>query len=182
MTTISRLVLGLAVVCCGDVCVAQEQGHHTTNAHSMVHAVQPDDARQAVAFPPAMRQHTLANMRDHLATLSDILTALSQRQYMLASTLAEQRLGLSSPSAQGCRPQTRTGATSMSLPASPDHQIAQLMPEGMRELGAAMHHAASEFSTQAAKASRTGNAKPAMKALARMTQQCTACHAVYSLQ
>lgn len=147
-----------------------------------------DDQRQPVNFPPAMREHTLSNMRDHLQALSEILTAMSGAQYAKAATIAKLRLGLDSPSAAGCKSESANvnGAPMMSKPASMEHQMAEVMPEGMRNIGLAMHTAASAFAAKAAKigksAGKSGNAKPALTALARVTEQCAACHAAYKLQ
>ncbi len=60
--------------------------------------------------------------------------------------------------------------------------MAQFMPEGMRKLGLAMHESASEFAMEAKNSAKSGDAKPAYAALARVTQQCVACHYTYSLQ
>lgn len=46
--------------------VAQHQHGHDMNMSA------PPDARQLVKFPPALVEHTLANMRDHLQTLQEI--------------------------------------------------------------------------------------------------------------
>ncbi len=60
--------------------------------------------------------------------------------------------------------------------------MAQFMPEGMRKLGLAMHQSASDFGTEAPKAAKTGDGRPASAALAHMTQQCAACHSAYKVQ
>lgn len=145
------------------------------------HMATPSDGRQLVSFPPDMRQHTLANMRDHLQALSEILSAMSGAQYGKAARIAEARLGMDSPSAAGCKAE-EAAASQVSRPANMDHQMSQFMPEAMRKIGLEMHQSASLFATEAAKASKTGNAKPALAALSRVTQQCTACHASYRVQ
>ncbi len=45
--------------------------------------------------------------------------------------------------------------------------MAQFMPEGMRKLGLAMHQSASDFGTEAPKAAKTGDGRPASAALPR---------------
>lgn len=139
-----------------------------------------NDARQLVNFPPEMRRHTLANMRDHLEALSEILGAMGERQYARASRIASARLGLDSPSAEGCRPQASADAPQR--PAQMDHQMGQFMPESMRSLGLSMHQAASEFAAEAATAGKSGNAAPALSALSKVTGQCSACHAGFRVQ
>jgi len=137
--------------------------------HDPAHAMSPTanveaDARELVPFPAPMRQHTLANMRDHLRTLGDINAALSQGDFDAASTLAEQRLGMTSMDAHGAA------------------HLAPFMPQGMQQIGSDMHRAASRFATAAQDAAATNDPRPALAALAAVTQQCVACHAAYRLQ
>lgn len=154
---------------------------HDPLAHHHPMTAPVNDSRQLVHFPPAMRDHTLANMRDHLQVLSDILDAMAKVDYAKAGRIAQARLGMDSPSAQGCKPPA-ADAPQMSTAPNMDHQMAQFMPESMRQIGLAMHQSASDFSVEAAKASKTSNPKPALAALNRVTQQCVACHASYKLR
>lgn len=112
-------------------------------------------------MPDTMRVHTLANMRDHLPVLAQIQHALSAGQFDQASEIAEQRLGMSSLSLHGT------------------HEVARYKPKGMREAGTAMHRSASQFATIAQDASVTGVLKPALAALAKVSQAWVACHAGY---
>lgn len=122
------------------------------------------DTREAVRFPPALRAHTLANMRDHLATLQAIEDALARGAYDEAARLSEDRLGLSSLEAHGA------------------HEVAPYMPRGMQEAGSGMHKAASRLALAATDAGATGDVKPALAALARLSAQCVACHAAYRFE
>jgi hypothetical protein len=122
------------------------------------------DARQLVEFPAPMRVHTLANMRDHLQTLQDVLAALARDDFDAAARLAEQRLGM----------------TSLALHDA--SHLAAYMPAPMQEMGSAMHRAASRFAIAAQNASATHDARPALAALAEVTRHCIACHAAYRLQ
>lgn len=153
--------------------------HMAQPAHSG--ATDGGDGRQLVNFPPDMRQHTLANMRDHLQALSEILAAMAAGQYAKASQVAGTRLGMDSPSAEGCRDEKSAAKPAMSKAAGMEHRMNEFMPEGMRQLGLDMHQAASTFAGEAAKSARTGNGKPALAALARVTQQCTSCHSAYKI-
>jgi hypothetical protein len=135
--------------------------HHAPAAQ---HAEAPADARQPVRFPAPLYRHTLANMRDHLATLQKLQLALASGEYDSASRLAEDRLGLTSLAAHGA------------------HDVAPYMPPPMREMGTGMHRAASRFAVEASNASATGDVKPALSALAELTAQCVACHAAYRLE
>lgn len=128
------------------------------------HGSVPADTRMAVRFPEALRGHTLANMRDHLATLQQIQEALAHAQYDRAAELSERRLGLSSLEAHGA------------------HDVAQFMPAPMQEMGTAMHKAASRFAIAASDAGASGDVKGALDALSGVTAQCVACHAAYRLE
>lgn len=156
---------------------------HDMMTHSMHMAAMPDDARQPVTFPPMMRQHILANMRDHLDAMTGILAALGAGDYGKAGQIADARLGLNSPAAAGCKVGgDSAGKPQMSSPMDMEQMMAQYMPAGMRQVGLSMHQAASDFAAEATKAAGSGDAKPALAALARVTQGCTACHSAYRVQ
>jgi len=141
------------------------------------------DARQPVNFPPEMRQRTLNNMRDYVQTLADIQLALSRGDYAKAGLVADTRLGMDSQAAEGCKLSDDAGQSSR-MPQSKDmeHMMALYKPEGMPKLGLAMHQSASEFAEEASKAGKTGDSRPALEALVRVTQHCVACHSAYRLQ
>lgn len=122
------------------------------------------DGRVVVGFPSQLREHTLANMRDHLLALAEIQAALARGAFDAAGRTAEERLGMSSLKLHGA------------------HEVARYMPKGMQEAGGAMHRSASQFALEAQNASATGDLKPALAALSRTTQACVACHAAYRLK
>ena len=126
-------------------------------------AAEAGDPRELVRFPEPMRLHTIASMRDHLQSLREIDLALSEGNFDKASTVAEQRLGMSSLEAHGAS------------------HIAPYMPKPMQEIGEQMHRAASRFAVDAQNASVTNDVKPALASLAAVMQQCVACHAAYRL-
>lgn len=136
-----------------------DPAHHARHA-----APRPPDPRQAVAFPEALRVHTLANMRDHLAALGEIQQALAREDFDLAADIAEKRLGMSSLQAHGA------------------HEVARFMPKAMQEAGTAMHRSASQFAVEAKNASASGDWKATLAALARVNQTCVACHAAFRLK
>lgn len=181
---LSVTALALAVSTSVDAQAPMNPMEHTNHLAHQPPTAAPGggDGRQLVNFPPEMRQHTLANMRDHLLALSEILAAMAAGQYTKASQVAGARLGMDSPSAEGCRDDKAAAKPQMSKAPGMDHQMGDFMPEGMRKLGLDMHQAASAFAGEAAKAARTGNAKPALAALSRVTQQCTSCHSTYKVQ
>jgi hypothetical protein len=140
----------------------------------------PADGRALVQFPPEMRTHMLRNMRDHVETLDFILRALAAADYAGAAKIAVEHLGLDSPSAAACKPKPANAVPPAQ--GSMDEMMALYMPEPMRALGLAMHTSASEFAVVAARDSMTHDAKGAVEALSRVTQNCVACHAGYRLQ
>ena len=121
------------------------------------------DPRQLVKFPEPMRLHTITSMRDHLLSLQEIDVALSKNDFDKASRIAEQRLGMSSLELHGAA------------------HIAPFMPQGMQDIGTAMHHAASQFAVEAQNTSVSNDLRLASVALGTVMQQCVACHAAYRL-
>lgn len=119
-----------------------------------------NDTRELVALPEMMQQHMLANMRDHLTTLNEILADMADGKMDQAADIAEHRLGMSSLELHGAS------------------HMAQFMPAGMRAAGTAMHQAASRFALKA----QEGEALPAYRALSEVTSSCVACHANYRIR
>ena len=144
---------------------AQHQ-HQATPAAGSPAAPEPaqQDTRTPVDFPAQLKQHELANMRDHLATLAGIQDFLSRHEFDKAGELAEKRLGMSSFGLHGA------------------HAVAPYMPGGMQDLGGAMHRAASRFASVAQEASIDHDLAKAIGALIAVTQACVACHAAYRLK
>jgi cytochrome c556 len=122
------------------------------------------DTRQPVELPAMMREHMLANMRDHLTALAEIQAALGAGKYEQAADIAEQRIGMSSLE--------RHGASHM----------APYMPKAMQDIGTHMHRAASRFARMAVEAGVAMEPARAIAALAEVTQQCVACHASFKLK
>jgi hypothetical protein len=155
------LMLAVGAIAAISVASALAQGAHE---HAMESAASPPgDSRQLVNFPEPMRQHTLANMRDHLSTLQKIASNLARADYEGAAQVAEQRLGLSSLEAHGAA------------------HLAPYMPQRMQDIGTAMHRAASRFATTAQDAGASGDVRPALAVLAEVIGQCVACHAAYRM-
>ncbi|MGE5616633.1 MAG: hypothetical protein ACM3X5_06930, partial [Bacillota bacterium] len=123
-----------------------------------------EDSRQLVEFPEPMRLHTIASMRDHLLALQEIDIALSKADFATASRIAEQRLGMSSLERHGAA------------------HLAPYMPQGMQDIGTAMHRSASRFAVEAENASVSNDVRPALTALGAIMSQCVACHAAYRLR
>jgi hypothetical protein len=122
-------------------------------------AMTPDE-REWVDLPEPMRQHMLANMRDHLVVVHQLIALLAQQDWQRAGELAESRLGMSSLDDHGAR------------------HMAGHMPEGMRQAGTRMHRAASQFALRV----EEGETSAAYAALAEVTAACVSCHAAYRVR
>jgi len=158
-----RIIASAVVLVVVSAGLSLAWGQH--NRHSGAHgpAATIEDSREFVRFPAALREHTLANMRDHLLTLQEIQEALGRGQEDVASRLAEQRLGMSSLGLHGAE------------------EVAKYMPKGMQDFGSEMHRNASRFALEVQNAGVTGDLKPALQALSRVTAACVGCHAAYRL-
>lgn len=125
------------------------------------------DGRQMVQLPAPMQEHMLANMRDHLSTLNDIIGDVAQAKYEDAAKLAEQQLGMSSLAAHGAA------------------HLAPFMPQQMQDIGTSMHHAASRLVIvlqNAATAPSEQSLREVNGALHGVTSACAACHASYKIR
>lgn len=125
------------------------------------------DPRSLVAMPAPMQAHMMANMRDHLTALDEILALIAADKFGQAAQIAESRIGMSSLSLHGAS------------------HMAPLMPAAMQEIGTSMHRAASRFAlvAQEAEVIRSVDAfRNAAGALHEVTAACTACHAGYRIR
>ncbi len=152
--------------------------------HMTMHMSAPD-TRTVLDWPPSMRACLLANMRDHLEALSQIMAALSAGDGGKAGQIARERLGLKSPGAgagarvpqQGKKMSSRHDmATMMAM-----HQSA-LMPEEMKALGYALHESASTFAIDTVAVKPVGDLSAALASLSHVVENCGACHAAYRLK
>lgn len=117
-------------------------------------AIADEDKRVLVKMPKMMQEHQLANMRDHLKAIDEILMSMGKDDLDKAADIAEARLGMSSLSTHGAS------------------HMAQVIPKEMGAIGTSMHKAASRFALKA----QEGDALSAYKALQEVT---AACHAGY---
>lgn len=131
------------------------------------HSATAQDDRQMVKLPAMMQQHMLANMRDHLVALEEILSELADGKANRAAEIAEKRLGMSSLSLHGAA------------------HIAKFIPKEMGKVGTQMHHAASKFAIAVQNAELEPGKKAQRKvyrALQQVTQNCNACHQSYRIR
>lgn len=119
-----------------------------------------NDTRQLVKFPEMMQQHMMANMRQHLESINEILFLMSNNKLDQAADVAEQRLGMTS------------------LTSHNASHMAKFMPKGMRQAGTSMHKAASRFALTA----QEGDSSAAYKVLGEVTSACVACHTGYRIR
>lgn len=89
--TTPLMILAVLVAPASRSAMAQG-GEHGMHLPSGSHA---SDTRQLVQFPDQLREHTLANMRDHLLALQEINDAMARGDNDNAGRIAEQRLGMS---------------------------------------------------------------------------------------
>ncbi|MGD8741802.1 MAG: hypothetical protein PVH46_00125 [Granulosicoccaceae bacterium] len=123
-------------------------------------SVADDDGRQLVELPEMMQQHMLANMRDHLAAVNEILISMSSGELDEAAEIAEYRLGMSSLESHGAS------------------HMSKFMPEGMRQAGTGMHKAASRFAVKV----QEGELPESYRILSEVTSACVACHSGYRIR
>jgi cytochrome c556 len=125
------------------------------------------DARQLVKLPEPMQEHMLGNMRDHLASLNEIIGDVGDGKFDEAAKVAERRLGMSS------------------LTAHDAAHMAPFFPKPMQDMGTSMHRAASRLVIVLQDASITPNVQAMQdvdRALHEITTACTACHAAYRIR
>jgi hypothetical protein len=149
----------VAALLTASLAIAQHTHDHSSDGKDA-----PKDARELVAYPEAMKAHTLTRMREHLLIISQLQSALAAEKFDEAARLAEFKLGMSS------------------LGEHNAHESSKFMPKGMQDVGTLMHRSASQFAIEAQNAGTTGDGKKALAALSKVTQACVACHASYRLQ
>jgi hypothetical protein len=125
------------------------------------------DTRELVHLPAPMQEHMLGNMRDHLATLNEIIGDIGNDKFDEAAKISEQRLGMSSLSLHGAA------------------HLAPYLPKPMQDIGTSMHHAASRLVIVLQDASITPTVETMRqinRALHEVTTACEACHASYRVR
>jgi len=126
-----------------------------------------EEKREFIELPPMMQEHMLANMRDHLVALDEMLAALAEGDTDEAARVAENRLGMSSLSLHGAA------------------HIGKFIPKEMGAIGTQMHHAASRFVIVARDAELDpglDSQRKVYKALQAITENCNACHQAYRIR
>ena len=144
----------LLLMGCNPVCCPPEQNEVAPPA-----AAVPQDPRQLVEMPPQAREYMRQDMLDHLAALNEIMGYMADENWVQAAEVAEARMG----------------RRSMGKYRGTGFGPGRFMPDEMRNIGWAMHDAASEF----AEVAKTGDGPRAYAALQKVTASCMACHYAY---
>jgi len=126
-----------------------------------------EDTRELVKLAPEIKAKFLANMRDHISALDDILADIAWGDLKGALETAETRLGMSS------------------LGIHEASKIGPLLPDPMRLMGKSMHRAASKL-VIAVENAEIEDPKATLRsfatALQEVTTQCVACHSSYRIR
>ena len=117
-----------------------------------------EDPRLPLPLLPRMAQHQLEKMRDHLATIQEIMDALSQSDFV-AVARASARIGYNEQMEQMCE---RMGVGA----------------PGFNEMGLAFHRTADTIDA----AARQKDTAATLKAVAATLHTCVACHSAYRQQ
>lgn len=166
------LIAGVVgVVAVWSVAAAQDMQHHHMPGPA-IGAEQPQsgpaaDRRDLVRLPEPMQEHMLANMRDHLAAVGEIVGNLAEGKLDAAAKILEQRLGMSS------------------LTQHDAAHLAPYLPQPMQDLGTSMHRAASRLAItiQDADVSPSVEAMAAVnRGLSETLSACNGCHAAYRIR
>ncbi len=112
------------------------------------------DTRISLNLSGKMKRHQLADMRDHLAAINDIVGLMAGNRYAEAAEVAHDRLGLTPQMQKMCN---------------------MLGNEKATELGLAFHRSGDDL----ADALKTQDVGKSLSALNKTIQYCVACHAMF---
>ena len=145
-----------ALICSTQPSIAKEgaalnEGKHHHNHHQGMPTV---DERISLNLGPAMKQHQLANMRNHLDAVRRVIEAVSTDQFEAASQIASEGLGLTTRMEGMCN---------------------SFENESFRELALTFHKSGDELATVL----KSGDAQKSLQALNETMTFCVTCHATY---
>lgn len=132
-----------------------------------VNAADMQDTRKLIKLPPEIEAKMLVNMRDHIAALDDVISAVQEGAYDKAGKIAESRLGWSSLVQRG------------------DQEVASHWIAPMQKMADSMYRAASDFVIVAQNASVEDNKegyKKMLGALNGVTSACRGCHEAFRVR
>ena len=151
------LIFTAIFFCSAQVAVFAEQAdtnkpaHQGQGRHKMGTA---NDSRISLNLPPKMKQHQLANMRNHLDAVRRIISAMSTEQFDQASDIASNELGLTKKMHSMCR---------------------HFKNETFKEMGMAFHKSGDDL----AAVLKSGDMKGSLQALNTTMNYCVSCHATF---
>jgi hypothetical protein len=125
------------------------------------------DTRQLIEVPQDIEQKMLANMRDHIVALDEIIHAINAGEYEKAEDIAEFRLGWSS------------------LVRLDDQDVANHWATPMQKMADQMYRSASNFVIVSQNASVEDSKKSVtdvLEALGTVTNACRNCHQAFRIR
>ena len=149
------LLMGAALFCVTQASVAVEQGNAGEISHHKHHGMPAaGDTRTSLNLSPAMKQHQLSNMRNHLDAVRRIISAISVDNFEHASNIASQELGLTKQMESMCK---------------------SFNNESFTEMGLSFHKSGDDLAAVLKK----GDAKKSLQALDTTMTYCVSCHATF---
>jgi len=149
------VVLASAVlICVIQPSMAEEKIALDKGKHHHHQGMPTEDKRISLNLAPAMKQHQLANMRNHLDAVRRIIEAVSTDQFEAASQIASEDLGLTTRMEGMCN---------------------SFENESFKELALTFHKSGDEL----AAVLKSGNAQKSLQALNETMTFCVNCHATY---
>lgn len=122
--------------------------------HHHMHDMSVSDTRISLGLSPAMKQHQLSNMRDHVLAIQTIVGLLAENKFEDASNIARDKLGLTPEMQKMC---------------------GNFNNENFNKLGLAFHKSGDEL----AEALKSKNLQTGLRALQKTMNYCVECHATY---
>ncbi|MBL4608316.1 MAG: cytochrome c [Pseudomonadales bacterium] len=143
-----------ALLCVTQPSIGAEKVDLAKSSHHQHHGMPTEDKRISLNLPPAMKQHQLANMRNHLDAVRRIIEAISTEQFDQASQIASQDLGLTKKMEAMCK---------------------RFDNQSFTDMGLAFHKSGDELATVL----KGGDMQKSLQALNSTMTYCVSCHATY---
>jgi hypothetical protein len=140
----------IGIVSTNAVFAVEEQMHDAGHHHEM----NAMDKRTSLNLPPAMKQHQLTNMREHVAAIKTIVGLMTENKFDEASAIAHAKLGLTPEMLAMCD---------------------MFDNEQFRTLGRAFHESGDDLGD----ALQTRDVNASLQALNKTMQFCVDCHAAF---
>lgn len=147
LITVSALI---GIVSINTVFAADEQKHDAGHRHEM----NVMDMRTSLNLPPAMKQHQLTNMREHVEAIKNIVGLMASNKFEEASKIAHDKLGLTPEMQAMCE---------------------MFDNEQFRMLGHAFHRSGDDLGD----ALQTKDVNASLHALNKTMQYCVDCHTAF---